>query len=139
MSTETPNLDAPGSEQPEPEFTRLPDLASRALGGSVVWANDELFAERENLIKVDEPSYSTYTFGHKGQIYDGWKTRRRREPGYDWALIRLGVPGAPRQSSPRTPASPEATPRRRSPIGRPRRWPTCPLPCGTASLASRDQ
>ena len=96
MSTDAPNPDAPGSEQPEPEFTRFPDLASRALGGSVVWANDELFAERENLIKVEEPSYSTYTFGHKGQIYDGWETRRRREPGHDWALIRLGVPGVVR-------------------------------------------
>ena len=61
-----------------------------------MWANDELFAERENLIKVEEPSYSTYTFGHKGQIYDGWETRRRREPGHDWALIRLGVPGVVR-------------------------------------------
>ena len=93
MSTDTPNPDAPGSELSEPEFTRLPDLASRALGGSVVWANDEFFAERENLIKVEEPSYSTYTFGHKGQIYDGWETRRRREPGHDWALVRLGEPG----------------------------------------------
>jgi len=77
----------------EPAFTRHPDLASRALGGAVVWANDELFAERENLIKAEDPSYSTYTFGHKGQVYDGWETRRRREPGHDWALVRLGVPG----------------------------------------------
>ncbi len=78
---------------PEPAFTRLPDLASRRLGGGVVWANDELFAERENLIKPEEPTYSTYTFGHKGQVYDGWETRRRREPGHDWALVRLGLPG----------------------------------------------
>jgi allantoicase len=77
----------------EPAFTRYPDLASRSLGGAVVWANDELFAERENLIKPEDPSYSTYTFGHKGQVYDGWETRRRREPGHDWALVRLGVPG----------------------------------------------
>jgi len=75
------------------DFTRLPDLASRALGGSVVFANDELFAERENLIKPGAAVYSTYTFGHKGQVYDGWETRRRREPGHDWALIRLGLPG----------------------------------------------
>ncbi len=75
------------------DFTRLPDLASRSLGGSVVYANDELFAERENLIKPEAPSYSTYTFGHKGQVYDGWETRRRREPGHDSAVVRLGVPG----------------------------------------------
>ncbi len=74
-------------------FTHLPDLASRAFGGSVVFANDELFAERENLIKPEPAVYSTYTFGHKGQVYDGWETRRRREPGHDFALVRLGLPG----------------------------------------------
>ncbi len=79
-----------------PDFTGLPDLASRALGGGVVAANDELFAERENLIKPEPPQYSTYTFGHKGQVYDGWETRRRREPGHDWALVRLGLPGVVR-------------------------------------------
>ncbi|SDG35217.1 allantoicase [Lentzea fradiae] len=78
------------------EWTRLPDLASRAVGGGVLWANDELFAERENLIKPAEPVYQTYTFGHKGQIYDGWETRRRREPGVDQAVVRLGMPGVVR-------------------------------------------
>ena len=24
---------------------------------------------------------------------DGWETRRRREPGHDWMVIALGVPG----------------------------------------------
>jgi allantoicase len=74
-------------------FTGLPDLACRRLGGSVVAANDELFAERENLVEAAEPAFSAYTFGHKGQIMDGWETRRRREPGSDWAVVRLGVPG----------------------------------------------
>ena len=76
-----------------PSFAGLPDLASRRLGGSVVAANDELFAERENLIKPADPAFSAYTFGHKGQVMDGWETRRRREPGSDWAVVRLGVPG----------------------------------------------
>ncbi len=48
------------------DFTHLPDLASRSLGGSVVYANDELFAERENLIRPEAQSYWTYTFGHEG-------------------------------------------------------------------------
>ena len=34
-----------------------PDLAGRALGGSVTYANDELFAERENLLKPEEPTF----------------------------------------------------------------------------------
>ncbi|MGA5704181.1 allantoicase [Peterkaempfera bronchialis] len=75
------------------DFTRLPDLASRSLAGSVVYANDELFAERENLIKPEPSVFSAEDFGHKGKVYDGWETRRRREPGHDYAIVRLGVPG----------------------------------------------
>jgi len=77
-----------------PEWTNEPDLASRRVGGGVVWANDELFAEKENLIKPERPVYQPSTFGHKGQIYDGWETRRRRCPGSDQAIVRLGLPGA---------------------------------------------
>jgi allantoicase len=62
----------------------------------VVAASDELFAERENLIKPAPPAFSAYTFGPKGQIMDGWETRRRREPGHDWAVVRLGIPGVVR-------------------------------------------
>lgn len=71
----------------------MPDLAVRTLGGAVVWANDETFAEKENLITPGKADYSTATFGHKGQIYDGWETRRRREAGYDEAIVRLGAAG----------------------------------------------
>lgn len=74
-----------------------PDLAGRVLGGSVVYANDELFAERENLIKPEEPVFRPHTFGHKGQIMDGWETRRRREPGSDNAIVRLGCGGVVRR------------------------------------------
>ncbi|MFF5243032.1 allantoicase [Streptosporangium sp. NPDC000095] len=78
------------------EFTALPDLALRTLGGAVVAANDESFAERESLIRPGRPGFMPHTFGAKGQVYDGWETRRRREPGHDWALVRLGMPGVVR-------------------------------------------
>ena len=77
----------------EPGFAVLPDLASRQLGGSVVFANDELFAEKENLIRPEASAFAAGTFGHKGKVYDGWETRRRREPGHDHAIVRLGSPG----------------------------------------------
>ena len=78
------------------DFTALPDLAVRSLGGSVMAASDELFAERENLIVAAPPGHRAATFGHKGQIYDGWETRRRRTPGHDWAIVRLGLAGVVR-------------------------------------------
>jgi len=79
-------------------LTQLPDLASRRVGGSVLVANDEFFAERENLIRPEEPVFRPLTFTNKGQEYDGWETRRRRrEPGdHDWAIVRLGIPGVPK-------------------------------------------
>jgi allantoicase len=76
-----------------PEVAALPDLASRRLGGSVIAANDELFAEKENLIKPGPPVFAASDYGPRGKVYDGWETRRRREPGHDFALVRLGVPG----------------------------------------------
>lgn len=56
-------------------------------------ASDEAFAEKENLINAHKPTFSVETFGNKGQEYDGWETRRRRDDGFDWAIVRLGAPG----------------------------------------------
>ena len=81
----------------------LVDLAARSFGGSVVWANDESFAGRENLIADAEPVFSAGTFGAKGQVYDGWETRRRRDgdgrgpDARDEAIVRLGAPGVVRE------------------------------------------
>jgi allantoicase len=77
----------------EPGFTSLPDLASRRLGGGVVAATDELFAEKENLVRPGPPAFAVAEYGNRGQVYDGWETARRREGGHDHAIVRLGVPG----------------------------------------------
>ncbi|MFE7465646.1 allantoicase [Streptomyces sp. NPDC057499] len=84
-------------------FTELVDLADRRLGAGVIAANDEFFAQRENLLIRERAVFDPERFGHKGKIMDGWETRRRRGadaehpfPGpdeHDWALIRLGAPG----------------------------------------------
>ncbi|MCX4094280.1 allantoicase [Nocardia sp. alder85J] len=87
-----------------PDFTLLPDLAVRPLGGAVIWANDESFAEKENLIRPEASGFRPATFGNKGQVYDGWETRRRRgadgnapaADDCDEAIVRLGVPGVVR-------------------------------------------
>ena len=74
----------------------LPDLAVRSVGGAVVWANDELFAGRENLISPGPAVFTPRTFGAKGQVYDGWETRRRRDrtpDARDEAIVRLGAAG----------------------------------------------
>ncbi|MEU5371085.1 allantoicase [Streptomyces sp. NPDC005951] len=84
-------------------FTELVDLADRRLGAGVIAANDEFFAERENLLLRERAVFDPEHFGHKGKIMDGWETRRRRgadadhpfpDPeDHDWAIVRLGAPG----------------------------------------------
>jgi allantoicase len=80
------------------EFRELPDLAVRPLGGSVVWADDETFGARENLVTAGPAVFDPTSFGPKGKVYDGWETRRRRDAGSadgdgDTAVVRLGAPG----------------------------------------------
>jgi allantoicase len=69
------------------------DLASRWLGSSVMAASDESFGDKENLLKPEAPVFEPGRYDNRGEIVDGWETRRRREPGHDWALVRLGAPG----------------------------------------------
>lgn len=75
------------------------DLAARWLGGSVLAASDESFGFKENLLVEAEPSFTPGTFDHRGEVVDGWETRRRRpgtanpEGSSDWALVRLGAAG----------------------------------------------
>jgi len=75
------------------DFTDLPDLAAEALGGAALLCNDEFFAEKENLLKAHAAEWRDHVYTDRGKWMDGWETRRRREPGYDWCIIRLGLPG----------------------------------------------
>jgi allantoicase len=84
-------------------FTQYVNLADRRLGAGVIAANDEFFAQRENLLVAEAAAFDPEPFGHKGKIMDGWETRRRRGASaghpwptaedHDWALVRLGAPG----------------------------------------------
>ena len=75
------------------DFTELIDLASERLGGAVLFANDEFFAPKENLLKPSAPVFIEGKYTDLGKWMDGWETRRRRTPGFDWCIIRLGLPG----------------------------------------------
>ena len=56
-------------------------------------ANDDFFAPKENLLKPSKPIFIEGKYTDRGKWMDGWETRRRRTPGYDWCIIRLGLPG----------------------------------------------
>jgi allantoicase len=82
------------------DLTQLIDLASEKLGGVVLYANDDFFAPKENLIKPYEPIWIEGKYTDDGKWMDGWESRRRRSPRLDepcdWCIVRLGMPGAVR-------------------------------------------
>jgi len=75
------------------DFTQLADLAAERLGGRVLEANDDFFAPKENLLKESKPVFIEGKYTARGKWMDGWESRRRRTPGFDWCLVRLGLPG----------------------------------------------
>ena len=75
------------------EFQKLPNLASERLGATVLSANDDFFASKENLLKDSQPVFIEGKYTDRGKWMDGWESRRRRTPGHDWCIVRLGLPG----------------------------------------------
>lgn len=82
------------THQPVPaEFKGLVDLSADLLGTFVLYATDDYFAEKENLLKPGPPEWREGAYTDKGKWMDGWESQRKREPGHDFAIIRLGAPG----------------------------------------------
>jgi len=59
------------------------DLAAALNGGRALACSDEHYGSMANLLLP----------GRGASMADGWETRRRRGPGFDWAIVRLGCSG----------------------------------------------
>ena len=75
----------------------LVDLAAERVGGKALVANDEFFAEKENLLRPGRGVFIADKYTDRGKWMDGWETRRRRTPGHDWCVIQLGLRGIIKQ------------------------------------------
>ncbi len=83
------------------DFVELVDLAAERFGGSVLWATDDFFAEKENLLKPEEPVFIEGKYTDRGKWMDGWESRRKRSYAqtsveyreHDVCIIRLGLSG----------------------------------------------
>ena len=82
-----------GADHNTPSFTALADLASARVGGRALAASDEFFAPKTNLVNPVPPVFIPDKFTTRGKWMDGWESRRRRTPGHDWCVIRLGMRG----------------------------------------------
>lgn len=71
-------------------------LEQPRLGTRVTYASDEFFAAKERLIDPNEPVFIADKYDEHGKWMDGWESRRKRSPGHDFCVVRLGVPGVVR-------------------------------------------
>lgn len=74
-------------------FFGLVDLANAQVGGQVLLCSDEWFASASNLVKPEPAVFDPNAYCDTGKVMDGWESRRKRVPGHDWAILKLGVPG----------------------------------------------
>lgn len=74
-------------------FKDLVNLAADVLGTFVLYATDDYFAEKENLLKPGPAVWLEGEYTDKGKWMDGWESQRRRTPGHDFCIVRLGAPG----------------------------------------------
>ena len=83
--------------------TEIPDfahdfvnLASARLGAVVTQATDEFFADKARMLQDAPAVFIADKYDDNGKWMDGWETRRRRNGGHDWAIVKLAVPGVVR-------------------------------------------
>jgi len=74
-------------------FPNLVDLACATRGGEAVWSSDAFFASETNLVTAGEPVWDADRYTDRGKWMDGWEPRRRRHPGHDTAIVKLGARG----------------------------------------------
>ncbi|MEE8444480.1 MAG: allantoicase [Alphaproteobacteria bacterium] len=77
-----------------PDFaTRYVNLASARLGAEAVRASDDFFAARERMLSDEPAVFIADKYDENGKWMDGWESRRRRDGGNDFCIVRLAYPG----------------------------------------------
>lgn len=85
-------LVAPPAEFPD-WAQRAVNLANPRLGAVALAASDEFFAPAARMLSPDPAVFIPGQYDDHGKWMDGWESRRKRGPGHDWALVKLGVAG----------------------------------------------
>ena len=71
----------------------LIDLAQPRLGTKVIYKTDDFFASANRIISPANPIFKEGVFDKHGKWMDGWESRRKRTPGHDYIILKLGKPG----------------------------------------------
>jgi len=71
---------------------RYTNVADERLGAAALFATDDFFAAKERMLQPTEPQWREGVYDAHGKWMDGWESRRRRDQGHDYCIVRLGAP-----------------------------------------------
>ena len=74
-------------------FAGQVDLASADLDGRTLACSDDFFAAMDHLVRPASAVFDPEAYTDRGKLMDGWESRRKRVPGHDWCILKLGVAG----------------------------------------------
>lgn len=74
-------------------YHNYPNLADPRLGAEAIYATDEWFADKSRMLQAAPAVFIPDKYDDHGKWMDGWETRRKRDEGYDYCVVRLGRPG----------------------------------------------
>ncbi|MXZ81683.1 MAG: allantoicase [Gammaproteobacteria bacterium] len=72
---------------------RWVNLASARLGAIPIACSDDFFAPMHRMLKDEPPVFIDGKYDDHGKWMDGWESRRKRELGHDWCIVRLARRG----------------------------------------------
>jgi allantoicase len=68
------------------------NVADARLGALALFATDDFFAPKERMLQPNEPQWRAGVYDEHGKWMDGWESRRRRDQGHDYCIVKLGAP-----------------------------------------------
>ncbi|MDB0048740.1 allantoicase [Pseudomonadota bacterium] len=71
----------------------LVNLASPKMGTKILAFSDDFFGEVTRMLNDKDPIFIEDKYDNHGKWMDGWESKRRRDGGNDWAIIKLGSAG----------------------------------------------
>ncbi len=71
---------------------RCINVADARLGATALFATDDFFAPKERMLQASEPEWRAGVYDAHGKWMDGWESRRRRDAGHDYCIVRLAAP-----------------------------------------------
>jgi allantoicase len=83
---------APAAELPDWAASAI-NLASPRLGTEALRCSNDSFAPMERMLADAAALLKPDVFDDFGKWMDGWESKRRRDGGHDWCVVRLGTRG----------------------------------------------